>query len=89
MACGLPVLASNNGGLPEIVVDGETGTLLKPGNVSIWRDAIANLATNRVLLQERGAAGRLRVEKQFSWAANAARHEAILESGTCAASLAR
>lgn len=86
MACGLPVLASNNGGLPEIVIDGETGSLLKPGNVSIWRDAIASLAGSRAQIEGRGAAGRLRVEKQFSWAANAARHEAILESGICAAS---
>ena len=86
MACGLPVLASNNGGLPEIVIEGETGSLLAPGNVSIWRDAIATLAANRHLMQERGAAGRIRVERHFSWAANAARHEAILESGLCAAS---
>lgn len=86
MACGLPVLASNNGGLPEIVVDGETGSLLEPGNISIWRNAIAMLAHHRPLAAERGAAGRLRVERQFSWAANAASHEAILESGTCAAS---
>ena len=49
MACGLPVLASNNGGLPEIVVDGETGSLLEPGNISIWRNAIAMLADHRPL----------------------------------------
>jgi len=86
MACGLPVLASNNGGLPEIVIEGETGLLLAPGEVQCWRKAIAQLAGERRLLREWGAAGRLRAERNFSWAANAGRHEAILESSACAAS---
>jgi len=86
MACGLPVLASNNGGLPEIVVEGETGSLLPPGDVQCWRNAIAQAAGDRHSSRARGAAGRLRVERNFSWAANAMRHEAILESGACAAS---
>ena len=86
MACGLPVLASNNGGLPEIVVDGETGSLLVPGDVGCWREAIGFMAAQPALMRERGAAGRLRVERHFSWAANAQKHLAILEAGACAAS---
>ncbi len=86
MACGLPVLASNNGGLPEIIIEGETGALLMPGDVQVWREAIAHLAADAQKLRDLGAAARLRVEAHFSWSANAQKHEAILESGACAAS---
>ncbi|HEX4561964.1 MAG TPA: glycosyltransferase, partial [Gemmatimonadales bacterium] len=34
MACGAPVIASNAGGLPELVVEGETGFLADPGDVA-------------------------------------------------------
>jgi glycosyltransferase involved in cell wall biosynthesis len=55
------------GGIPEVVVDGETGHLVPPGNP----DALA-AALERVLADpERGArlgrAGRRRVEERFSW----------------------
>ena len=43
MAMGRPVIASRIGGLTDIVVDGETGCLVPPGNVQALRDAIYNL----------------------------------------------
>jgi glycosyltransferase involved in cell wall biosynthesis len=81
MACGLPVLASNNGGLPEIVVDGETGRLLPPGSVAAWRDAIAWAAADGARLAALGAKARARAGSEFTWAANAAKLEAILLGG--------
>jgi glycosyltransferase involved in cell wall biosynthesis len=81
MACGLPVLASNNGGLPEIVVDGETGRLLPPGSVAAWRDAIGWAAGDGARLAALGARARARACAEFTWAANAAKHEAILMGG--------
>jgi glycosyltransferase involved in cell wall biosynthesis len=87
MACSLPVLASNNGGLPEIVVDGETGFLIEPGHVERWRSALARYVDNPGMRRDHGAAGRLRAEKFFSWEANARRHETlIVEARSCAAS---
>ena len=86
MACGLPVLASNNGGLPEIVVNGETGLLLSPGDVPVWRDSILDLMKRKDRLNEMGTAGRLRAERHFSWAANAQKHEDMLQVAKCAAS---
>ena len=81
MSCGLPVLASDNGGLPEIVVDGGTGRLLPPGSVPAWRDAIAAADADRAGLATLGASARARARSEFTWAANAARLESILMGG--------
>ncbi len=81
MACSLPVLASNNGGLPEIVLPGKTGRLLGPGDVNAWREAIGAAAADLAQTRCWGKAGRLRVQEQFTWAANAAKLEALLTQG--------
>jgi glycosyltransferase involved in cell wall biosynthesis len=78
MACGLPVLASDNGGLPEIVLPDATGRLLEPGDVSTWRRVIGDAARDPARLKTWGAAGRRRAQDEFTWAANAATLEAIL-----------
>jgi glycosyltransferase involved in cell wall biosynthesis len=39
-ACGVPVLASRVGGIPETLQEGETGWLFPPGDVAAWRDAL-------------------------------------------------
>lgn len=82
MACGLPVFASNNGGLPEIVLEGETGRLLPPGDVAAWAGAIAAGAADPATLKRWGAAARGRAESEFTWAANAARLEMKLSGET-------
>ncbi|HYT15723.1 MAG TPA: glycosyltransferase family 4 protein [Burkholderiales bacterium] len=87
MACGLPVFASNNGGLPEIVVEEETGRLLAPGSVSAWRSAIEAAAADSARLRGLGDKGRARAQTEFTWTANAARLESLfLEGAACAAS---
>lgn len=46
MACGVPVVASNVGGLPEVVVDGTTGFLLPPDDLEGMADGALNLLTD-------------------------------------------
>jgi glycosyltransferase involved in cell wall biosynthesis len=87
MACGLPVLASRQGGMTEIVLPGVTGELLPPGAVDAWRAAIAQLLQQPDRMRAMGAAGRERVVAEFTWAANAAKLERLLQGGKpCAAS---
>jgi len=78
MACGLPVLASNNGGMKEIVLPGVTGQLLPAGDVDVWREALATLLDDVAARETQGAAARQRVIDHFTWAANAAAVEAML-----------
>jgi len=78
MACGLPVFASDNGGLPEIVLPDVTGRLLKPGDVAGWTKAIGDAVLDPARLKTWGRAGRSRAQDEFTWAANAAKLETIL-----------
>ena len=81
MACGLPVLASDNGGMKEIVIPGATGQLLPPGDVAAWTAALARLLGDPSLRGAQGEAARRRAIDHFTWAANAAAHEAMLGGG--------
>ncbi|HEX8985131.1 MAG TPA: glycosyltransferase family 4 protein [Bryobacteraceae bacterium] len=65
MASGVPVVASRAGGLPEIVVDGETGLLVDNTPEAIAA-AVTRLAQDRAFATRLGAAGRRMVETRFS-----------------------
>ena len=73
MASGTPVVASRTGGVPEVVVDGETGFLVPPGDVDALRDRLAALLADRRLARRMGDAGRSAVLDRFTWAACAER----------------
>ncbi|MEW5836324.1 MAG: glycosyltransferase family 4 protein [Pseudomonadota bacterium] len=64
-ACGVPVLASDIGGVPETLVAGETGLLLPPGDVAAWRDAILAMCDNATR-QRMGTAARDVVLQRFA-----------------------
>ena len=66
MAAGRPVVATRVGGVPEVVVDGETGLLVEPGDVDALAAAIRRLLADPALAQRMGAAGRERVRALFS-----------------------
>jgi phosphatidyl-myo-inositol dimannoside synthase len=77
-ASGLPAVAGRSGGAPETVVEGETGTVVdgrRPGPVG---RAVAGLLADPQRAGAMGAAGRRRVEAEFSWEAVVAKLEKLL-----------
>jgi glycosyltransferase involved in cell wall biosynthesis len=94
MACGTPVVASAVGGIPEVVIDGETGLLVPleqateapfeavdPARFSAdLAHGINRLLEDGALRERLVAAGRKRVQEQFAWPAIAEQTEALYAS---------
>jgi L-malate glycosyltransferase len=66
MACGLPIVSTRAGGLPEVVAHGETGLLVPPHDEPALAKAIVALLADASLRASMGAAGRARVVDAFS-----------------------
>jgi glycosyltransferase involved in cell wall biosynthesis len=79
MAAELPVVASGVGGLPELVVDGETGILVPPGAPEPLAAALGRLVEDRDLRRRFGAAGRTRAEALFDLAVFRRAHVELYE----------
>ncbi|HLH28780.1 MAG TPA: glycosyltransferase family 4 protein, partial [Acidimicrobiales bacterium] len=68
MACGVPLVATTGGALPEVVGhDGETGLLVPPDDPGALATAIGRLLDDPDLRMRLGAAGRRRVLGRFTW----------------------
>lgn len=65
MATGRPVIASEVGGIPELVVDGKTGLLIPPEKPNVLKETIINILGDESLLIKMGAYARERVESLF------------------------
>ena len=76
-AMELPAVASDIHGIPDVVLDGETGLLVPPADVGALADAIARLAGDAALRRAMGAAGRAYVERAYRWQDNAALMERL------------
>jgi glycosyltransferase involved in cell wall biosynthesis len=87
MAAGLPVVASSVGGVPELVVDGETGLLVPPGDPRSLARAIERLLADAALRGRLGAAGRARVVEHFDLASAQRAHLDLYRSLLAAAGL--
>jgi glycosyltransferase involved in cell wall biosynthesis len=74
-----PVIASNVGGIPEIIVDGQTGILVPPGNAEALRLALESLLENRDVWEKMGVEARKRVEQLFSIDKNVRQTEHVYE----------
>lgn len=66
MAFGKPVIASNIGALPEVVIDRHTGFLVPAADVHALREAISRVAEDPILATQMGRAGRALVEREFN-----------------------
>ncbi len=65
MACGVPVISTTGGALPEVV--GDAGLLVPPGNHRALAAAISELLENPSRAADLGRAGYKRVQKRFTW----------------------
>ena len=67
MELGLPIVASNVGGIPDVVVDGKSGILVQEKNPVALADAFKRLAADPLLIKELLAGARNRIDECFTW----------------------
>jgi glycosyltransferase involved in cell wall biosynthesis len=77
MAASKPVVASRVSALPEIVVDGETGRLVLPGDPEALADVIIEVLADPARARQMGEQGRARLEQEFSVEKMAKRHAEV------------
>jgi glycosyltransferase involved in cell wall biosynthesis len=65
-ACGIPVIGSRIGGIPEVIINGKTGLLTTPGDVNELAEAIGRLLTDGELYKRLSSAGREHVHNNFN-----------------------
>jgi glycosyltransferase involved in cell wall biosynthesis len=78
--CGVPVVASRVGGVPDLVRDGETGVLFPSGDRDALTQALWRVLTDARERQALGEAARVRVEREFSGARWGLRHAELYRS---------
>ena len=77
MAAGLPMIVTDVGGNPELVLDGETGLVVPPRSPQQLADAIIRLANDPALRERLGAAGHRRVAENFTLEQCAERYDSL------------
>jgi starch synthase len=75
-AAGRPVVATRVGGVPEIVLDGETGVLVPPEDASALAAAMRRVLTDNALSQSLGQEGQRRAA-EFTWPHLAGKYQKI------------
>lgn len=80
MAVGIPVAGYSGGGVPEMVVEGETGLLSEPGDVAGLAATFGRLAGDTELRKKMGDAGSLRAREHFTVRHHVDRMERVLRS---------
>ena len=81
-ACGLPVIVSDVGGLPEVVVNGKTGFVVPRESVDATATSIMRLAESPGLRQEIGEVGRQHVKRHYEWSQNVTQMEHVYREVT-------
>jgi glycosyltransferase involved in cell wall biosynthesis len=65
LAMGVPVVSSRMAGVPECVIEGETGVMVPPGDADALADAIAGVSADPAIRRRMGQAGRRLMEEKF------------------------
>ncbi len=77
MCAALPVVATNVGANPELIMEGETGFLVAARDDETMAERLARLFVDRGLMRKFGAAGRRRVERDYSLETMLRRYEEL------------
>ena len=80
MASGKPVVATRVGGIPELVEEGVTGSLVDSEDVNALSSAIEALATSNSLRTTMGSAARTRLERLFSLSKMTGAYESLFDA---------
>jgi sugar transferase (PEP-CTERM/EpsH1 system associated) len=80
MACGRPVIATRVGGNPELVLEQQSGLLVPAADPDALAAAMVRYARDPALRQQHGAAGRARIEREFSMEAMVARYREVYDA---------
>ncbi len=80
MAAGVPVIATNVGGVPELVVDGETGRLVSPQDEREMADVLGEVLDDRESASALGRAGHERVRRDYDIGASVRAFEEVMTS---------
>ncbi|WP_424355715.1 glycosyltransferase family 4 protein [Methanobacterium sp. MBAC-LM] len=78
MACGIPVISSKLGGIPDVVVDRETGLLVNPEDEESLAESLMFLLENEDIARKMGNNGKKKVE-EYSWKKIAEKTQGIYE----------
>ncbi|MFC7373048.1 glycosyltransferase [Fictibacillus iocasae] len=77
MACGVPVVVTNVGGLPEVVIEGETGLIVPKESPDALAAAIVQLIEDEETRLSMGRKGIEHVKREYDWYENASRMEKL------------
>jgi glycosyltransferase involved in cell wall biosynthesis len=67
MACGKPCVATDVGGIPDVVLNGKTGVLVPPRDPIALAEALCGILSDPEIVGKMGTLGRQAVEERFSW----------------------
>ena len=77
---GKPVIATNVGGNPEMMMDGKTGFLVKEGDIDDLFEKLSSILKNKGMSLEKGSNGTKFIEEKFSMDASAKNFIRILDT---------
>lgn len=80
-AFGKPTIGGRSGGVPDVIIHGETGWLVDPNDAASVADAIVRLLTDRELARKLGETAQERVGREFTWSKIVKSMEALMLDG--------